>query len=318
MRGGRVTCTVRRRSAIGSIVLLALALPASAFAGSISGKVTDQISGKPVKGVKVGAGPVGYGLRDYAETAADGSYQIDDLEAGQFNVCFLPAPGVNLLRQCWHDLSQPFYGEAIDVPAEGRVTGIDAELAPGTSIAGRVTDWRGNPLEGVCAAAWTPQGGGSGRAAVAGTDERGDYTLVGLTPGAPNKIVFAPDGGGCRAARCPALPGLREPVVQPTAQPGIRGRGDGGAQRDAGRRGRHSRPVIDTAPLRGGRAPPLHRPAAEEPDLYERPDPTRPRGLLHAAAGHPPLPQLPARPCHQVAAGPAPAPAPRGQGQAGR
>lgn len=191
-------------SAIGSIVLLALALPASASAGSISGKVTNQISGKPVNGVRVGAGPVGYGLRDYTETAADGSYEIDNLEAGQFNVCFLPAPGMNLLRQCWHDSSHPFYGEAIDVPAEGRVTGIDAELAPGTSIAGRVTDWDGNPLEGVCVAAWTPQSGGSLRAADAGTDEHGDYTLVGLTPGAPHKIVFAPDGGGmsgCSNAR---------------------------------------------------------------------------------------------------------------------
>jgi hypothetical protein len=186
------------------VVLLALVLPGSAYAGSISGNVTDQISGKPVKGVKVGAGPVGYGLRDYTETAVDGSYQIDDLEAGRFNVCFLPAPGVNLLRQCWHDSSHRFYGEAIDVPAEGRVTGIDAELAPGTSIAGRVTDWDGNPLEGVCVAAWTPQSGGTRRAADAGTDERGAYTLTGLTPGAPHEVVFAPDGGGmagCSNAR---------------------------------------------------------------------------------------------------------------------
>ena len=185
-------------------MLLALVLPAGASAGSISGTVTDQIGGKPVKGVTVGAGPVGYGLRDYVETAADGSYEIDDLEAGQFNVCFLPAPGMNLLRQCWHDSSHPFYGEAIDVPAEGRVTGIDAELAPGTSIAGRVTDWAGNALEGVCVAAWTPQSGGTRRAADAGTDEHGRYTLTGLTPAAPHKVVFAPDGGGmsgCSNAR---------------------------------------------------------------------------------------------------------------------
>src|SRR5205814_6428912 len=83
-----------------------------------------------------------------------------------------------------------------DVPAEGRVTGIDAELAPGTSIVGRVIDWNGNPLEGVCVAAWTPQSGGSARAGDARTDEAGDYTLVGLTPGAPHKVVFAPDDGG--------------------------------------------------------------------------------------------------------------------------
>lgn len=185
-------------------MLLALMAPASAAAGSISGTVTDQITGKPVEGVRVGAGPVGYGLREYTETAADGSYEIDDLEAGRFNVCFLPAPGMNLLRHCWHDSTHPFYGEPIDVPAEGRVTGIDSALAPGTSIAGRVTDWAGNPLEGVCVAAWTPQSGGTRRAADASTDEHGSYTLTGLTPGAPHKVVFAPDGGGmagCSNAR---------------------------------------------------------------------------------------------------------------------
>lgn len=185
-------------------MLLALLAPAGASAGSVSGTVTDRITGKPVKGVTVGAGPVGYGLRDYVQTAADGTYRIDGLEAGQFNVCFLPAPGVNLLKGCWHDATHPFYGEAIEVPAEGVVTGIDTELAPGTSIAGRVTDWAGNPLEGVCVVAWTPQSGGSRRAADAGTDEHGSYTLTGLTPGAPHKVVFAPDGGGmagCSDAR---------------------------------------------------------------------------------------------------------------------
>lgn len=189
----------RATVAIGA-VCLALALPGAATAGSISGTVTDGISGKPIAGIWVGAGPVGYGLRDYTETAPDGTYDVGNLEAGQFNVCFLPGDGVNLLRQCWHDASQPFYGEAINVPAEGRVTGIDGDLAPGTSVAGRVTDWEGHPLDGVCIAAWSPSGGGQRRASVAGTNAHGEYTIVGLDPGTPNKIVFAPDGGpfsGC-------------------------------------------------------------------------------------------------------------------------
>ncbi len=181
----------RLLSTTAAVAALAVALPAVASAGSISGRVTDDVSGGPVAGVRVGAGPVGYGLRDYTFTAADGSYEIGNLEAGRFNVCFLPEPGVNLLRECW-DNSPTAYGDAISVPEAGAVENIHAALPPGTAVAGRVTSWQGDPLPGVCVSAWTPAGGGMRRAADATTDARGEYTVVGLEPGAPHKVVFAP------------------------------------------------------------------------------------------------------------------------------
>lgn len=177
-----------------TVIVLALAaaccLPAAASAGTITGRVTDEISGAPVQNIRVGAGPVSYGLREYARTGPDGAYAIEEPEAGPYNVCFLPEPGVNLLKRCWRDERVGFYGEAISVPESGVVGAIDVALSPGTSVTGTVTDWDGQPLTGVCVTAWTPQSGGIRRVADATTSVSGVYTLVGLTPGAVNKIVY--------------------------------------------------------------------------------------------------------------------------------
>jgi Carboxypeptidase regulatory-like domain len=185
-------CTMPLRLPAAVLVLAALCFPAaSASAGTITGRVTDEISGAPVQNITVGAGPVGYGLRDYARTGPDGTYAIEEPQAGPYNVCFLPDAGVNLLKRCWHDETVSFYGQAITVPESGTVAGIDTALAPGTSVAGIVTDWDGRPLPGVCVSAWTPHSGWL-RVADATTSASGSYTLVGLTPGAVNKIVFSP------------------------------------------------------------------------------------------------------------------------------
>ena len=76
-------------------------------------------------------------------------------------------------------------------PTSGTVDHIDTALAPGTSVTGTVIGWDGTPLPGVCVSAWTPHSGWL-RVADAKTDQSGRYTLVGMTPGAVNKIVFAP------------------------------------------------------------------------------------------------------------------------------
>jgi hypothetical protein len=170
---------------------------ATASAGTITGRVIDEISGAPVRNVQVGAGPVGYGLREYTRTGHDGTFAIEEPEAGMYNVCYVPDPGVNLLKRCWRDERVGFYGQAIAVPESGVVDGIDTALAPGTSVTGKVTDWDEEPVGGVCVTAWAPQSGGILRVADATTSAGGVFTLVGLTPGAENKIVFnEPCNGG--------------------------------------------------------------------------------------------------------------------------
>ena len=133
---------------------------AAASAGTITGRVSDEISGAPVPNMQVGAGPVGYGLREYTRTGVDGTFAIEEPEAGMYNVCYIPDPGVNLLKRCWRDERVGFYGEAIAVPASGVVDGIDTALAPGTSVTGTVTGWDKEPLGGVCVTAWRRSPGG--------------------------------------------------------------------------------------------------------------------------------------------------------------
>jgi hypothetical protein len=183
-----------------------LLLPAAASAGTITGRVTDEISGAPVENLEVGAtGPGGGGLQDYTRTDGDGRYSFEFEYAGSYQVCFLPDSTVNLLRRCWRDETARFYGTPIEVPESGVVRGIDTTLAPGTSVTGRVTGWDGQPLAGICVAAWRPQAGGVGRAGDTLTSATGEYTIAGLIPGEDNRIVFnEPCSGG------PSVPGLAQ------------------------------------------------------------------------------------------------------------
>lgn len=186
-----------------AFLLVNVCFTATVSAGTITGRVTDRIAEAPVANTRVGAGPVGFGSREYVRTNVDGRYAIEEPEAGPYNVCFLPDPGVNLLKQCWHDERVGFYGETIAVSESGTVDGIDVALAPGTSVAGEVNDWDGQPLPGVCVSAWTPQSGGWLRAGDATASTGGSYTIVGLRPGAVNKIVFNPSTsfeGPCEGA----------------------------------------------------------------------------------------------------------------------
>lgn len=166
------------------------ALPAAAAAGTITGRVTDQISGAPVTGLEVGTG-AGTVITTYTRTDAAGVYSFPGLDAGQYSVCFLPKAPQNLLRRCWRDERRPFYGTPVEVPEIGTAE-ADTMLAPGTSVAGRVVDYEGEPLAGVCVTAWAPQSGGWGRKGDAVTAGDGTYTIPGLTPGDGNRIVFSP------------------------------------------------------------------------------------------------------------------------------
>jgi hypothetical protein len=196
------------RSAVAAFALAVITFPATASAGGVTGTVTDEISGAGVQGVTVGIGVVPGGLQSYTDTAADGGYSFTDVAAGNHVVCFMPKPGVNLLRHCWHDETVGFYGENIDVPETGTVDHIDGALLPGASVTGTVLDWEGQPLAGICASAWRPQSGGIGRAGDALTDENGRYTIVGLDPGVPNKVVFAPHNSFWRCDGGAELPSI--------------------------------------------------------------------------------------------------------------
>ncbi len=120
-------------------------------AGYISGTVTSGGSAAP--GVFVHA----YRASDptfwlgYAETDESGEYTIGNLAPGDYLVSFNHASGQNYRDEWYDDAQDPGAATAISlVRGEGGIDGIDADLATGGSVSGRVTgsDAPGG-LEGV-------------------------------------------------------------------------------------------------------------------------------------------------------------------------
>jgi uncharacterized surface anchored protein len=141
---------------------------APAGTGSISGIVTDSVTGLPIEGAKVMAG-----CGRMATTGSDGSYTIANLAAGDYTV---KASKCNtyVMKQ---------YPTPVHVDEGQAVNGIDFALAPmgggggNGSISGTVYDKATNaPIAGAKVTA-----GGCRNSATTGSD--GIYTITGLADG---------------------------------------------------------------------------------------------------------------------------------------
>lgn len=143
--------------------------------GSITGRVTDE-SGNPIFGIDVQAFPIecciGIHPRD-AYSDPSGNYLIAGLAEGDYKVSFYPDFDGPFTREHYNDTKDWLGAQVISVGSDP-VTGIDASLALGGVITGRVTDEEGNPIVGasVGASAWD-----SGYAI---TGEDGTYRIIGL------------------------------------------------------------------------------------------------------------------------------------------
>jgi protocatechuate 3,4-dioxygenase beta subunit/subtilase family serine protease len=143
---------------------------------SIAGTVNDAL-GNPLSGVTVWIYDTlggGMGL----STAPDGSYRFSGLASGTYKVGF---DGVQAgYVEEWHN-DKPSYESAdpveIVAPAE---TTVDAVLVRGGSIAGRITDTDGTPVEGAWVSAYDEAFSGRGSAL---TNTSGEYTVGGLAGG---------------------------------------------------------------------------------------------------------------------------------------
>ena len=152
-------------------------------AGALSGRVTDP-AGRGIANVSVSVydpndpNQGGHG----AITRADGSYTATGLTAGSYQVCFSSqgasgASTTGYVDECYDD--QPPYSSSTPVPVTlGHTSaGIDAVLAIGGAIAGRVTDPSGAAVPDV--SAWV-YGAGSG---FGYSDSSGAYAITGLPAG---------------------------------------------------------------------------------------------------------------------------------------
>ena len=95
--------------------------------GSIEGHVTAQATGAPVADVLVCAIPLSEGVEEECELdEADGSYQLDELPAGDYKVEFFDPPGY--LIQYYDEKSSLAEATTIPVAGGARVGNIDGRL----------------------------------------------------------------------------------------------------------------------------------------------------------------------------------------------
>jgi hypothetical protein len=170
-----------------------------ALGARISGVVTDT-RGRPIGGicVTVAGGPRGLTLNG-TQTAANGSYAVGQLRAGNYVVQFTGGCGN---RGSY--APQGYHGTNVNVPqqvvvgAAQQLTGINATMQPGATISGRVTSGSGAGLGGVCVFVTTP-----------GLVENPEVIIFGPEPFVP-AVDFATTGSGGRYQVSDLQPGHYE------------------------------------------------------------------------------------------------------------
>ena len=162
---------------------------AMAPGGSISGTVTDTASPPDdlanicVNAVPAqGGGPGGAG----AVTAADGTYTINNLAPGSYDVQFFGCQSSSdYLTQWYQGASTQASAAPVSVTADQTTTGIDAAMAHAGKITGTVTDTSSppTPITGICVSTAPVPGQASYGYSQVRTASDGTYTLTGLSTG---------------------------------------------------------------------------------------------------------------------------------------
>jgi hypothetical protein len=147
--------------------------------GRISGTVYDN-EGNPISGVQIRSSTFdsGYcGSGCTGETGADGSYVINDLPAGDYQVM--------VVASGWaYEIYKDTYGDnptRVVVMTDETTTGIDFTLELGGRISGVVHDFNGNPIPNVGVVAKDSENGWGGMYTRTGED--GSYTIDSLPAG---------------------------------------------------------------------------------------------------------------------------------------
>ncbi len=153
--------------------------------GHISGHV-ESADHQPLAGICVSAS--GAGSSGFAQTGADGNYDIGGLSGGQYKVGFSDGCAghpANYIPQ-WFDNKPDFaHADLVSVTA-GQTSGhVDATMQVGGHISGHVENADHQPLAGICVSA---SGAGSGFGVQTGAD--GNYD-IGALSGGQYKVGFS-------------------------------------------------------------------------------------------------------------------------------
>ena len=149
---------------------------------SIEGRLTDAISGTPVRRGLVTLRPIRNVTKTYTTaSSADGSFAFSGVETGSYRI-FLEKPGY--LSQEYGSKTFQFGGEAVAVVAGDKKTGIEFKAMPQSVLTGKVIDEDGEPVPQSSVVAtlrtkWNRQAGGRN----GNTNDIGEFRIAGLTPG---------------------------------------------------------------------------------------------------------------------------------------
>ncbi len=168
--------------AAATLVALTAAAAAQAAGGTITGTVTGASSHAPLESVEVCAlvNGNGFGEAHCASTGSDGRYAIAGLPAGSYEVRFAPGYADSThVQQFYPAKASRADAEPVSVSEGGTTAGIDAELAVGGELSGRVGAAGGGPLEGIGVCA-EPVHFELGTHRCVSTEAGGEYAITGL------------------------------------------------------------------------------------------------------------------------------------------
>ncbi|HLK57499.1 MAG TPA: carboxypeptidase regulatory-like domain-containing protein [Chthonomonadaceae bacterium] len=170
--------------------------------GSITGKLTDKVTGNPISQVTIRATDNLAKTTFTATTQADGTYSINNVPASKYTVDVpLAAQGGNLDTLGYGSAvtANALYGSPIGAPSYVQVVvgssqtaqnaDFNAIQSPG-NIVGLVCDASNNPIAGAVVTATAKIGGLATSSAPTGAD--GKYSISNLTPGAYTLVAVAP------------------------------------------------------------------------------------------------------------------------------
>ena len=149
---------------------------------TIDGRVTDAISGTPVRRASVTLRPIRGTAKSYiAASSVDGAFVFNSVDPGSYRI-FLEKPGY--LSQEYGSKTFQFGGEAISVAAGDKKTGIEFKAMPQSVLTGKVIDDDGEPVPQASVVAtqktkWNRQASGRN----GNTNDIGEFRIAGLNPG---------------------------------------------------------------------------------------------------------------------------------------
>ncbi len=161
-----------------------------ALGGSIAGRVTNT-DDSGIENVEVSIFSTdGYGITN-TFTDASGNYTAGGIPTGSYKVYF-HGNNAGYVSEWYNDKQDLDSADVVAVTAPGTTAGIDAVLAPGGSIAGRVTNTGGGGIQNIRVDIYTPE---ESPVSSAVTDASGNYSAGGIPTGS-YKVYFYGNNAG--------------------------------------------------------------------------------------------------------------------------